>query len=84
MASGIDVDKWIEPGMVVEFEIEGIGVLRNSVVQEETPKIDYVSNGMKGHLEYTGNQFVKDIKFPWETGVWKTPSFLREKKKNDS
>ena len=38
-------------GMIVEMEIEGIGVLRNPVVQGEQ-KIDYVLNGLPGHLKY--------------------------------
>jgi 2-keto-4-pentenoate hydratase/2-oxohepta-3-ene-1,7-dioic acid hydratase in catechol pathway len=30
---GLDLDRWIAPGDVVELEIEGIGVLRNRVVR---------------------------------------------------
>ncbi|MFC1491571.1 fumarylacetoacetate hydrolase family protein [Nitrospinota bacterium] len=30
---GADFDKWIQPGDVIELEIEGIGVLRNRVVK---------------------------------------------------
>jgi 2-keto-4-pentenoate hydratase/2-oxohepta-3-ene-1,7-dioic acid hydratase in catechol pathway len=30
---GLDQDRWIAPGDVVELEIEGIGVLRNRVVR---------------------------------------------------
>ena len=30
---GLDLDRWIQPGDVVELEIEGIGVLRNRVVR---------------------------------------------------
>jgi 2-keto-4-pentenoate hydratase/2-oxohepta-3-ene-1,7-dioic acid hydratase in catechol pathway len=29
---GADLDKWIQPGDVLELEIEGIGVLRNRIV----------------------------------------------------
>jgi 2-keto-4-pentenoate hydratase/2-oxohepta-3-ene-1,7-dioic acid hydratase in catechol pathway len=29
--SGLELDRWLEPGDVVEFEIEGIGVLRNRI-----------------------------------------------------
>ena len=30
---GLELDRWLEPGDVVELEIEGIGVLRNRVVE---------------------------------------------------
>ncbi|TMK23029.1 MAG: fumarylacetoacetate hydrolase family protein [Actinobacteria bacterium] len=30
---GLDLDRWISPGDVVELEVEGIGVLRNRVVR---------------------------------------------------
>ena len=30
---GLDLDRWLQPGDVVELEIEGIGVLRNRVVR---------------------------------------------------
>ena len=29
--SGLELDRWVKPGDVVEFEIEGIGVLRNRI-----------------------------------------------------
>ena len=29
--SGLELDRWLEPGDLVEFEIEGIGVLRNRI-----------------------------------------------------
>jgi 2-keto-4-pentenoate hydratase/2-oxohepta-3-ene-1,7-dioic acid hydratase in catechol pathway len=29
--SGLELDRWLKPGDVIEFEIEGIGVLRNRV-----------------------------------------------------
>ena len=29
--SGLELDRWLKPGDVVEFEIEGIGILRNRV-----------------------------------------------------
>jgi 2-keto-4-pentenoate hydratase/2-oxohepta-3-ene-1,7-dioic acid hydratase in catechol pathway len=29
--SGLELDRWLQPGDVVEFEIEGIGVLRNRI-----------------------------------------------------
>jgi 2-keto-4-pentenoate hydratase/2-oxohepta-3-ene-1,7-dioic acid hydratase in catechol pathway len=29
--SGLELDRWLKPGDVVEFEVEGIGVLRNRV-----------------------------------------------------
>jgi 2-keto-4-pentenoate hydratase/2-oxohepta-3-ene-1,7-dioic acid hydratase in catechol pathway len=29
--SGLELDRWLKPGDVVEFEVEGIGVLRNQV-----------------------------------------------------
>ena len=31
---GMELDKWIKPGDVVELEIEGIGILRNKVNPE--------------------------------------------------
>ena len=31
--SGLELDRWLKPGDVVELEIEGIGVLRNRVVR---------------------------------------------------
>ncbi len=30
---GLELGRWIQPGDVVELEIEGIGVLRNRVVK---------------------------------------------------
>lgn len=33
---GLDLDRWIRPGDVVELEIEGLGVLRNRVVPAES------------------------------------------------
>ena len=32
--SGLELDRWLQPGDVVELEVEGIGVLRNRVVRE--------------------------------------------------
>lgn len=32
---GLDHDRWIAPGNVIELEIDGIGVLRNKVVREK-------------------------------------------------
>ncbi len=29
--SGVELDRWLEPGDVVELEVEGIGVLRNTI-----------------------------------------------------
>jgi len=29
--SGLELDRWLKPGDVIEFEIEGIGILRNRV-----------------------------------------------------
>jgi 2-keto-4-pentenoate hydratase/2-oxohepta-3-ene-1,7-dioic acid hydratase in catechol pathway len=29
--SGLELDRWLQPGDVVEFEIEGIGILRNRI-----------------------------------------------------
>ncbi len=51
LGCSVDIGKWIEPGMLVEMEIEGIGILRNPVVQGKQ-KIDYVLNGLPGHLKY--------------------------------
>jgi 2-keto-4-pentenoate hydratase/2-oxohepta-3-ene-1,7-dioic acid hydratase in catechol pathway len=33
---GLELNRWIQPGDVVELEIEGIGVLRNRIGQKET------------------------------------------------
>jgi 2-keto-4-pentenoate hydratase/2-oxohepta-3-ene-1,7-dioic acid hydratase in catechol pathway len=33
---GLELNRWIKPGDVVELEVEGIGVLRNRVGQKET------------------------------------------------
>jgi 2-keto-4-pentenoate hydratase/2-oxohepta-3-ene-1,7-dioic acid hydratase in catechol pathway len=30
---GLELDRWLKPGDVVELEIQGIGVLRNRVVR---------------------------------------------------
>ena len=35
---GFEIDRWIEPGDVVECEIEGIGVLSNTIVREDASK----------------------------------------------
>lgn len=32
---GLELDRWLEPGDVVELEVEGIGVLRNRVVRRK-------------------------------------------------
>lgn len=31
---GVELDKWLKPGDVIELEVEGIGVLRNKVVRK--------------------------------------------------
>jgi 2-keto-4-pentenoate hydratase/2-oxohepta-3-ene-1,7-dioic acid hydratase in catechol pathway len=31
---GLDLDRWIQPGDVVELEIEGLGILRNRIIKE--------------------------------------------------
>ena len=31
---GFEIDRWVKPGDVVECEIEGIGVLSNTIVRE--------------------------------------------------
>jgi 2-keto-4-pentenoate hydratase/2-oxohepta-3-ene-1,7-dioic acid hydratase in catechol pathway len=33
---GVELDRWVQPGDVIELEIEGIGVLRNPVTREES------------------------------------------------
>jgi 2-keto-4-pentenoate hydratase/2-oxohepta-3-ene-1,7-dioic acid hydratase in catechol pathway len=35
--SGLELDRWIQPGDVVELEVEGIGVLRNPIGQKGVP-----------------------------------------------
>jgi 2-keto-4-pentenoate hydratase/2-oxohepta-3-ene-1,7-dioic acid hydratase in catechol pathway len=32
---GAELDRWIQPGDVIELEVEGIGILRNQVIREE-------------------------------------------------
>ncbi len=32
---GLELDRWVQPGDVVELEIERIGVLRNTIVREK-------------------------------------------------
>jgi 2-keto-4-pentenoate hydratase/2-oxohepta-3-ene-1,7-dioic acid hydratase in catechol pathway len=32
--SGLELDRWVQPGDVMELEIEKIGVLRNRVVRQ--------------------------------------------------
>lgn len=32
---GDELNRWIQPGDVIELEVEGIGILRNQVVREE-------------------------------------------------
>ena len=34
---GLELDRWVKPGDVMELEIEKIGILRNRVVKGETP-----------------------------------------------
>jgi 2-keto-4-pentenoate hydratase/2-oxohepta-3-ene-1,7-dioic acid hydratase in catechol pathway len=50
LGCSMDIGKWFEPGMTVEMEIEGIGILRNPIIQGDQ-KVDYVLNGMKGLLK---------------------------------
>jgi len=45
LGCSVDIGRWIEPGDVVEMEIEGIGVLYNPVVQGE-PGFGYVGKGL--------------------------------------
>ncbi len=33
---GLELDRWVQPGDVIELEIENIGVLRNRVVKRST------------------------------------------------
>ena len=32
--SGLELDRWLAPGDVVELEIDGIGVLRNRIAKK--------------------------------------------------
>jgi len=34
----LELNRWVQPGDVIELEIEKIGVLRNRVVRPEHPK----------------------------------------------
>jgi 2-keto-4-pentenoate hydratase/2-oxohepta-3-ene-1,7-dioic acid hydratase in catechol pathway len=36
---GLELDRWVQPGDVIELEIEKIGVLRNRVVRSQTQSI---------------------------------------------
>jgi len=65
----LEIGRFLEPGNVVEFEIEGIGVLRNPVIQGE-PGLGYVSNGLPGHLKYKGPH-TEEKPLLWETDTWK-------------
>ncbi len=40
--SGIELDKWIQPGDVIEMEAEGIGILRNRM-GDKAPKRIYTT-----------------------------------------
>ncbi|MEM3551726.1 MAG: fumarylacetoacetate hydrolase family protein [Candidatus Bathyarchaeia archaeon] len=53
LGCSLDIDKWFEPGMIVEFEIENIGILKHPIIQGEKV-VDYVLNGMEkyAHLKY--------------------------------
>lgn len=33
--SGLELDRWVQPGNVVELEVKGLGVLRNRIVRSE-------------------------------------------------
>jgi hypothetical protein len=33
--SGLELDRWLKPGDVVELEIEGIGILRNRIERRQ-------------------------------------------------
>jgi 2-keto-4-pentenoate hydratase/2-oxohepta-3-ene-1,7-dioic acid hydratase in catechol pathway len=32
--SGVELDRWLQPGDVIELEADGIGVLRNTISQK--------------------------------------------------
>jgi 2-keto-4-pentenoate hydratase/2-oxohepta-3-ene-1,7-dioic acid hydratase in catechol pathway len=32
--SGLELDRWLQPGDVVELEVDGIGILRNRIVKD--------------------------------------------------
>jgi len=32
---GLELDRWLSPGDVVELDVDGLGVLRNRVVRKE-------------------------------------------------
>jgi 2-keto-4-pentenoate hydratase/2-oxohepta-3-ene-1,7-dioic acid hydratase in catechol pathway len=34
--SGLELDRWLQAGDVIELEIDGIGVLRNTIGRKET------------------------------------------------
>ncbi|MBV9684604.1 MAG: fumarylacetoacetate hydrolase family protein, partial [Solirubrobacterales bacterium] len=33
--SGLELDRWLQPGDLVELEVEGVGVLRNTIGAKE-------------------------------------------------
>jgi 2-keto-4-pentenoate hydratase/2-oxohepta-3-ene-1,7-dioic acid hydratase in catechol pathway len=46
----MDLDRWIKPGDVCEYWIEGIGTIKTTVVREPNPH-SYVRDGLPGRLE---------------------------------
>lgn len=49
----LDTDRWVAVGQMVEFEIEGIGVLRHRIVESGSASLpSLVRNGLGGHLDY--------------------------------
>jgi 2-keto-4-pentenoate hydratase/2-oxohepta-3-ene-1,7-dioic acid hydratase in catechol pathway len=45
-----DLDRWVRPGDVCEYWIEGIGTIKTTVVREPNPH-SYVRDGLPGRLE---------------------------------
>jgi 2-keto-4-pentenoate hydratase/2-oxohepta-3-ene-1,7-dioic acid hydratase in catechol pathway len=51
---GLELDRWIEPGSVVELEVDGIGLLRNRVGQRHTGETIQNARSAPGSLELEG------------------------------
>jgi 2-keto-4-pentenoate hydratase/2-oxohepta-3-ene-1,7-dioic acid hydratase in catechol pathway len=36
---GIELGRWLQPGDIIELEVEGIGILRNRVGEKPTKRV---------------------------------------------
>jgi 2-keto-4-pentenoate hydratase/2-oxohepta-3-ene-1,7-dioic acid hydratase in catechol pathway len=37
---GLEIDRWVQPGDVVELEATGVGILRNPIGQKQLPPVN--------------------------------------------